>query len=127
MLTLEQIKQHCRLELDDTEEDELLQGYGYAAWRMVETRIGRKLFQVELPADAPAHAAADDDYLRGLLPATAPDNALPVTADVTLAMKMLVAHWYRNREAVTEAAATGSKALPLAFEALVGPYNWISL
>ncbi|MFL1562474.1 head-tail connector protein [Pseudomonas sp. O64] len=127
MLTLEQIKQHCRLELDDTEEDELLQGYGYAAWRMVETRTGRKLFQLELPVDAPAHAAADDDYLRGLLPVTAPDNALPVTADVTLAMKMLVAHWYRNREAVTDSTATGSKALPLAFEALVGPYNWISL
>lgn len=127
MLTLEQIKQHCRLELDDTEEDELLQGYGYAAWRMVETRTGRKLVQVELPADASAHAAADDDYLRSLLPATAPANALPVTADVTLAMKMLVAHWYRNREAVTEARVTGSKALPLAFEALVGPYNWITL
>ncbi|ERH56528.1 head-tail connector protein [Pseudomonas simiae] len=127
MLTLEQIKQHCRLELDDTEEDELLQGYGRAARRMVETRTGRKLVRVELPVDAPPDAVGDYDYLRSLLPATAPENALPVTDDVTLAMKMLVAHWYRNREAVTDATATGSRALPLAFEALVGPYNWISL
>jgi hypothetical protein len=127
MLTLDQIKAHCRLELDDTEEDDTLQGFGRAAWRMVETRTGRKLIQVVLPEDAPPDAAADDDYLRSLLPANAPENALPVTEDVTLAMKMLVAHWYRNREAVTDAAATGSKALPLAFEALVGPYNWISM
>ena len=127
MLTLDQIKAHCRLELDDTEEDDTLQGFGRAAWRMVETHTGRKLIQVVLPEDAPPDAGTYDDYLRSLLPANAPENALPVTADVTLAMKMLVAHWYRNREAVTEATATGSRALPLAFEALVGPYNWISL
>lgn len=127
MLTLEQIKAHCRLELDETEEDTLLQGYGRAAWRMVETQTGRKLVQVELPADAPLDADADEDYLRSLLPETAPENALPVTADVHLAMLMLVAHWHRNREPVTEATAGGSKALPLAFDALVGPYRWLSL
>lgn len=127
MLTLDQIKAHCRLELDDTEEDNDLKGFGLAAWRMVETRTGRKLIQVALPEGAPPEALADYDYLRSLLPANAPENALPVTADVTLAMLMLVAHWYRNREAVTEASATGSRALPLAFGALVDPYNWISI
>lgn len=127
MLTLEQIKAHCRLELDEVEEDVLLQAYGGAAWRLVETSTGRKLIQVVLPEDAPLNAGADEDYLRGLLPVGSPENALPVTDDVTLAMLMLVAHWYRNREAVTEAAAMGSKTLPLAFEALVGPYRWLSL
>jgi hypothetical protein len=127
MLTIEQIKAHCRLELDETEEDTALMLYGRAAWRMVETSTGRKLIQVVLPEDAPPDAGADEDYLRSLLPANAPENALPVTDDVRLAALMLVAHWYRNREPVTESGAVGAKALPLAFDALVGPYRWISI
>ncbi|MEE3636955.1 MULTISPECIES: head-tail connector protein [Pseudomonas] len=127
MLTLEEIKAHCRLELDETEEDALLQAYGRAARRKVETATGRRLFLVVLPLDAPPDAGGDEDYLRGLLPENASENALPVTDDVRLAMLMLVAHWYRNREPVTEATAGGSKALPLAFDSLVGPYRWFSL
>lgn len=127
MLTLEEMKAHCRLELDETEEDALLQVYGRAARRKVETRTARKLVRVVLPDDAPDDATGDLDYLRELLPADAPENALPVTDDVKLAMLMLVAHWHRNREPVTEATAAGSKSLPLAFEALTDPYRWFSL
>lgn len=127
MLTLEDIKGHCRLELDETEEDTLLRLYGRAARRKVETSTGRRLFLVELPDDAPPDAGGDEVYLRSLLPESAPENALPVTDDVRLAMLMLVAHWYRNREPVTEATAAGSKAVPLAYDALVGPYRWFSL
>lgn len=127
MLTLEQIKGHCKLELDDTEEDALLQGYARAARRLVESSTGRRLYRVVLPEDAPEGADADDEYLRTLLPAGAPDNALPVTADIELAMLLLVAHWHRNREPVTEATASGSRTLPMAFDALVQPYRWFSL
>ncbi|MFG0501051.1 head-tail connector protein [Pseudomonas putida] len=127
MLTLEQIKSHCRLELDETEEDTLLQGYARAARRLVESSTGRRLYRVVLPDDAPEGADGDDDYLRALLPAGAPENALPVTADVELAMLLLVAHWHRNREPVTESTSNGVKALPLAFDALVQPYRWFTL
>lgn len=127
MLTLEEIKLHCRLELDEVEEDPLLQVYGRAARRKVETATGRKLYRVQLPVDAPEDAGGDEDYLRSLLPEDAPEHALPVTDDVLLAMLMLVAHWYRNREPVTEATAGGSKSVPLAFDALTGPYRWFSL
>ncbi|MBC2655088.1 phage gp6-like head-tail connector protein [Pseudomonas sp. MSSRFD41] len=127
MLTLEQIKAHCHLELDETEEDRLLLAYGRAAWRLVETSTGRRLFQVVLPEGAPVNAGADEVYLRGLLPPGAPENALPVTEDVSLAMLLLVAHWHRNREAVTESTATGSKKLPLAVDELLNPYRWFSL
>lgn len=127
MLTLEQIKAHCRLELDETEEDRLLQAYGRAAWRLVETSTGRRLFQVVLPEDAPVDAGADEVYLRSLLPPGAPENALPVTDDVSLVMLLLVAHWHRNREAVTESTAMGSKKLPLAVDELLNPYRWFSL
>jgi hypothetical protein len=125
MLTLEQIKAHCRLEVDETDEDALLQAYGRAAWRLVETTTGRKLIQPALPADAPLDADADEGYLRSLLPVDAPENALPVTADVRLAMLLLVAHWFKHRESVTEAGS--AKELPLAFDALVSPYRWFSL
>lgn len=127
MLTLEQIKSHCRLELDETEEDALLQGYARAARRLVESSTGRRLYRVVLPDDAPEGADGDDDYLRTLLPAGAPENALPVTADIELAMLLLVAHWHRNREPVTESTSNGVKALPLAFDALVQPYRWFTL
>lgn len=127
MLSLEQIKQHCRLELDETDEDVLLQAYAGAARRQVEKETGRRLFWVVLPDDAPADAQSDEAYLRNLLPSGAPDNALPVTDDVELAMLLLVAHWHRNREPVTESTSNGTKALPLAFDALVKPYRWFSL
>lgn len=127
MLTLEQIKGHCRLELDDTEEDTLLQGYARAALQQVQKDTGRRLYWVTLPEDAPAGAIGDEGYLRGLLPAGAPENALPVTDDVELAMLMLVAHWHRNREPVTEATASGSKAVPLAYGALTKGYRWFTL
>lgn len=127
MLTLEQIKSHCRLELDETEEDALLQGYARAARRLVESSTGRRLYRVVVPPDAPEGADGDDAFLRTLLPIDAPQNALPVTADVELAMLLLVAHWHRNREPVTEATASGSKKLPMAFDALLQPYRWFSL
>lgn len=127
MLTLEQVKSHCKLELDETEEDTLLQGYARAARRLVESSTGRRLYRVVLPDDAPEGADGDDEYLRALLPAGAPENALPVTADIELAMLLLVAHWHRNREPVTESTSNGVKALPLAFDALVQPYRWFTL
>lgn len=126
MLTLQVIKEHCRLELDETEEDSLLKVYGRAAWRLVESRSGRKLFEVA-PEGATEEQLNDEDFLRPLLPPGAPENALPVTDDVRLAMLLLVAHWFKNREAVTEASSSGAKDLPLAFDALIHPYRWITL
>lgn len=126
MLTLQVIKEHCRLELDETEEDSLLKVYGRAAWRLVESRSGRKLFEVA-PEGATEEQLNDEDFLRPLLPAGAPESALPVTDDVRLAMLLLVAHWFKHREAVTEATSSGAKDLPLAFGALIDPYRWITL
>jgi len=126
MLTLQVIKEHCRLELDQTEEDGLLKVYGRAAWRLVESRSGRKLFEV-VPEGATEEQLNDEDFLRPLLPVGAPENALPVTDDVRVAMLLVVAHWFKNREAVTEATSSGAKDLPLAFDALINPYRWITL
>lgn len=70
------------------------------------------------------------------LPSLQDDKAEPVSitftagfgavADVPWALKVaimqLVAHWYQHREAVGD----GSKT-PLAFDALIAPYRWMSL
>ncbi len=46
-ITLNEVKQHCRLELDMTEEDALLQMYIAAALEVCQTHIGKR-FDVEL-------------------------------------------------------------------------------
>lgn len=127
MLTLEQIKQHCRIETDQTEEDRLLLSYGRAAWRLIANVTGRKLFEVVLPEGATDAQRDDPDFLNTLLPADAPENAVAVDEDLRLAMLLMVAHWRRNREAVTDALSSGLKELPLAFSAITGPYLWITL
>lgn len=47
-----------------------------------------------------------------------------VPAPLKVAILMLVAHWYHSRKAVTGDAAN---VMPLAFDALVGPYRRISV
>ncbi|MEI4470929.1 head-tail connector protein [Frigidibacter sp. MR17.24] len=49
------------------------------------------------------------------------DGMRPV---IVMAIKLLVAHWYMNREAVV---ASGQASAPLAFEALINPVRWWSL
>lgn len=101
------IKAHLRLDDDSTDEDALLHAYGRAAWKLVQNKTGRLL----IAGDA--------------LPDDAPENALLLDDDWRLAMLLLVAHWYEHREAASEAA--GMKVLPLAVDALIGPYRWFSL
>jgi uncharacterized phage protein (predicted DNA packaging) len=85
VLTLDQIKLQCRIELDQTDEDELLTLYEMAA------RI---------------HA---ENILRYQIDDTVAEN-------VKQACLMLIAHWYRNRE-----ATGGDKVakIPLAYKDLL--------
>jgi len=86
VLTLDEIKLHCKIEPDQTVDDPLLLGLEMAA-RLHVQRVVRQDFD-----------------------ATVGEN-------VKLAMHVLIAHWYRNREAVI--VGTISSALPLAFTALL--------
>ncbi|RTR01943.1 head-tail connector protein [Halomonas nitroreducens] len=109
MLELDIIKQHVRLEPDDVEEDALLDTYATAAQRLVENRTGRKLYATagEIPND--------------------PETGEPIEAglvlddDLTTAMLLLVGHWYENRESVV--LGTIASDLPMAVDALIGPYK----
>ena len=107
MLDLSLIKVHLRLDDDHTGEDTLLQAYGRAAWVLSQNKTGR------------LWVAADE------LPEGAQENAVVLDDDVRLAMLLLVAHWYEHREAASE--VSGIKVLPLAVDALLGPYRWFTL
>ena len=74
LITLDLIKQHCRIDSDD--EDELLELYESAAQQHIENQLDRKLFASEVP----------DDVANGLV--------------VKQAMLMTIAHWYEHRESV---------------------------
>lgn len=106
MLSLERMRQQCRLDSDNTAEDDLLQLYAQAAKAMIENITGRVLYALDA------------------VPDPLPANGAPIDAGLELAGLLLVAHWHRHREAVTDVAKA---SLPLAFDALVMPYRWITL
>ncbi|MEG6414260.1 head-tail connector protein [Enterobacter asburiae] len=104
MLTKEQVKHHCNIEQDFTEDDAWIDTGIKAAERYVEKWTRRRLYE---KADDPLFMADPDALLYG--------------EDVEMAMLMLIAHWYTNRETVS----TGSTTSALAFstEALLQPYR----
>lgn len=104
MLTKEQVKHHCNIEQDFTEDDAWIDTGIKAAERYVEKWTRRRLYE---KADDPLYMANPDALLYG--------------EDVEMAMLMLIAHWYTNRETVS----TGSTTSALAFstEALLQPYR----
>lgn len=104
MLTKEQVKHHCNIEQDFTEDDAWIDTGIKAAERYVEKWTRRRLYK---KADDPLYMADPDALLYG--------------EDVEMAMLMLIAHWYTNRETVS----TGSTTSALAFstEALLQPYR----
>lgn len=104
MLTKEQVKHHCNIEQDFTEDDDWIDKGIKAAERHVEKWTRRRLYE---KADDPLYLADPD--------------ALLYSEDIEMAMLMLIAHWYTNRETVS----TGSTTSALAFstEALLQPYR----
>ena len=101
LLTLEEIKRQCRLDLDNTAEDESLALYAIAAQRSIENSTGRKLYLTaeEVPEDVAWFASLDD------------------AQDLKLAMLLLTSHYYANREATT---SDSLRQIPLGVRELVG-------
>lgn len=104
ILSLEQIKTQLRLEVDYTDEDELLSLIGSAVEARTSNYLNRKLYEKEVPE-------TDED-------------GLVVSDDIRQAMLMLCSHFYEHRSTVSDSEMV---ALPMAFEWLVGPYRFIPL
>ena len=109
MLELDIIKQHVRLEPDDTEEDTLLETYATAAARFVESHTGRKLYATT--AAVPKDASGNVTDLQ----------ALVLDDDISTAMLLLIGHWYANPESVVVGSI--STELPMGVKALIEPYR----
>ncbi|WP_447896044.1 head-tail connector protein [Vreelandella sp. GE22] len=107
MLDLDIIKLQCRIEPDDSDEDQLLETYSNAARRHVENFTDRPLFETK---EAAAQAILDG------IP-----HPLVLDDDITTAMLLLINHWYANREAVIVGSITAT--LPMAVETLLWPYR----
>ncbi|WP_421153144.1 head-tail connector protein [Aeromonas dhakensis] len=99
-ITLEEVKHQCRLEEDDASQDLLLNLYIGAASRAIEQHTDRELL------DAPQ--------------AEMTDRQLVISDDIKAAGLLMVAHWFNNREAVSDFEKV---EVPFAFRYLIGPYT----
>ncbi|PAV02749.1 hypothetical protein CBG25_09115 [Arsenophonus sp. ENCA] len=106
LLTLEEIKAHCRLEADFNEEDNVLNSIGQAVVQRTETYLNRKLYppKAKIP--------------------TADRNGIHLTADIKIAMLLLASHYYFNR---TASSNFEKSELPMGFTWNVQPYRIIPL
>lgn len=103
IINLETVREHCRIDADDTSEDSLLTIYIGAAKRHIEKWTRRNLYETN------ADAGFDTD-----------DDRLLLDDDIRLVILLLVANWYANREAVSEQKTS---EMPLAVDALLQPYK----
>ena len=76
-LTLDQIKQQLRIELDNTDEDSYLELIGSAAEASVESYLNRNLYADDVP---------DDD-----------SNGLVIKTHIQMAMLLMVGQLHENR------------------------------
>lgn len=107
ILTLDEIRRQLRLESDYTEEDSFLELIGQAAESKTAAYLNRNLYAEE--ADIPTEGD---------------ETALVVTADLRLAMLLLVTHFYEHRFTVSDFEQS---ITPMAYEWIVGPYRFIPL
>ncbi|PIT07739.1 hypothetical protein BGI30_09040 [Snodgrassella alvi] len=98
MISIEDIRNNCRI--DDDSEDDLLRIYLAAAQDAVKQFTGRNWYENEVPDTDPT----------GML----------YNRAVDMAMLLLTAHWYKNREAVS---ALNSAWLPFGWAYLLQPYQ----
>ncbi|STW02525.1 Phage gp6-like head-tail connector protein [Klebsiella pneumoniae] len=101
--TIEMLRAQCRIDIDDTTEDEVLTLYYGAARRKAENFINRHLYEKKCRKLILTGWVADD---------------------ILLALMLLVGHWYENREESSDAAKT---SIPFGFTSLIEPYRYIPL
>lgn len=104
IINLETVREHCRIDADDTSEDSLLTIYIGAAKRHIEKWTRRNLYETN------ADAGFDTD-----------EDRLLLDDDIRLVVLLLVGHWYENREASVTGVSVST--LPLAVESLLQPYR----
>lgn len=100
MLTLELIKQHCRIDVDV--DDELLQAYHRAARTYIQSLLNRKLYN---------EAESENDR-----------DGIVINPAIEQAILMTIAHWYEHRESVV-VGTISSKEVEEGVWRLIQPYR----
>lgn len=103
MIDLVTIKQHCNIELDFNEDDNLLNIYMKMAAQYVSNVTRRTLYQ----------SADSDEYKNDPRP-------LLIDELITGAMLQLIGHWYENRETINIGNITSE--IPITTNSLLQPY-----
>ncbi len=107
VLSLDEIKKHCRIDADFINEDSLLELYRDAAVKEFELKTNRLL------------------YSESSIPDPLPEKALLLNKHIKSALLLLIAYWYENRETALPYAQNSSpKELPLAFSYMAMHYRW---
>ena len=106
LISPEEAKRQCRLELDGTTEDVHLGLMVAAAITQIENHNKTQLN----PADKEPAVSSEVSITQQQL-----------TPTLRMAALMLISHWYTNREAVV--TSTIATTLPLAYASLINPYR----
>lgn len=103
MIDLGTIKQHCNIEIDFTDDDNLLNIYMKMAAQYVSNVTRRNLY----------YSTEDEDYK---------NDPQPLLVDELIigAMLQLIGHWYENREAINIGNITSE--IPITTNMLLQPY-----
>jgi len=104
MIDIDIVKNHCRIDPDFNDDDNLLTIYTNSAARHVEKWTRRTIYKSETDEGY----AEDEDHLL-------------LTDDVKSAMLLLIGHWYESREAATSGPAVST--VPFGVEAILQPYR----
>lgn len=117
VVELDELKQQMRVDFE--EEDSLIMLYGEAAESAVINGTGRSVREL----CRMGYAEVEGEELRAdeELPGSSETLWFPKT--LKLAILMLAAHFYRNREPV---ACVGQNVVPYAYEVLCKPYKKLS-
>ncbi|GAB1084990.1 MAG: hypothetical protein SStaTSB_29900 [Shewanella algae] len=110
LLTPEELRRQCKVDDDDTSQDDELKAFCMAATGRLEAELQRNVYatRAEVPEGEPDAIALDEQRHGG--------------EDLKLALKLLVAHYYRNREQTSEMTL---KAIPEGFYSLTGNYRLV--
>ncbi len=110
LISLEEAKRQCRLELDDATEDEHLSVLISAAIIQIENDTNKQLIAVDqTPVVTPGDSKPQQ----------------PLTSALRMAALMLISHWYTNREAVV--TGTIATTIPLAYASLIQAYRELAV
>ena len=111
LITLDEAKRQCRIELEFMDDDLLLQAFIDAAEDHASTYTGRRFF-----ADQAALTAA-----LAAVPPTATEDDMVIRPAIRAAMLLHIAHLYQNRE--TTVTGTIIAEVPMSYDALLGPHR----